>query len=79
MKTYVSHKEVKAAKILHLYKSGDAIQLELEGEKVNVLVTREYLLHKPVPEVGMYYVEYEDGYFSFSPAATFEAGYKEKI
>ena len=29
--------------------------------------------HKPV--VGGYYVVYEDGYKSFSPAAAFEAGY----
>jgi hypothetical protein len=32
-----------------------------------------YLRHKP--EAGGYYVVYEDGYKSFSPAAAFESGY----
>jgi hypothetical protein len=30
---------------------------------------------KPMPEVGWYYVQYPDGYESFSPAAAFEEGY----
>lgn len=32
-----------------------------------------YLKHKPQP--GGYYVVYEDGYASYSPAKTFEEGY----
>ena len=32
-----------------------------------------YAKHKP--EVGGYYVVYEDGYKSFSPAGAFESGY----
>jgi hypothetical protein len=27
------------------------------------------------PQVGGYFVEYDDGYHSFSPAEAFEAGY----
>ena len=34
----------------------------------------EYM-HKHKPEVGGYYVVYEDGYKSFSPAKAFEDGY----
>lgn len=30
---------------------------------------------KPTPEPGWYYVVYEGGYFSFSPAEAFEKGY----
>lgn len=46
-----------------------------EDERVvPVTVGPEYLLkHKPQP--GGYYVLYEDGYESFSPAAAFEEGY----
>ena len=32
-------------------------------------------MHKHKPEVGGYYVVYEDGYKSFSPAGAFESGY----
>jgi hypothetical protein len=32
---------------------------------------------KHKPEVGGYFVQYEDGYLSFSPAAAFESGYTE--
>ena len=39
-----------------------------------VTVTREYM-SKHKPEVGGYYVVYEDGYKSFSPVEPFESGY----
>lgn len=32
-------------------------------------------MQKHSPEAGGYYVQYEDGYVSFSPAAAFEEGY----
>lgn len=37
-------------------------------------VTHEYL-QKHKPKVGGYYVAYEDGYQSYSPAKAFEEGY----
>jgi hypothetical protein len=37
-------------------------------------VSLEYL-DKHSPQAGGYYVVYEDGYRSYSPAAAFEAGY----
>jgi len=37
-------------------------------------VTAEYVI-KHKPEVGGYYVVYDDGYTSYSPAAAFESGY----
>lgn len=79
LKHYVSHKEVNAAKIISIQNIGNALKIELENCKLMILLTEDDLKHKPVPEVGMYYLEYEDGYTSFSPAKTFEAGYKEKI
>jgi hypothetical protein len=32
-------------------------------------------MHKHKPQVGGYFVQYRDGYKSFSPAAAFEEGY----
>jgi hypothetical protein len=37
-------------------------------------VTGDYL-HKHNPQVGGYFVQYDDGYKSFSPARAFEEGY----
>lgn len=45
-----------------------------ESHLAPVLVGREYLA-KHKPQVGGYYVVYEDGYVSYSPAAAFESGY----
>ena len=39
-----------------------------------VPMSPEYVA-KHKPEVGGYYVVYEDGYKSFSPAGAFESGY----
>lgn len=71
MPRYRCHKEVHALQIsevgvtdLHFEESG--------FESVNVgpsWMTRHN------PHVGGYYVVYDDGYTSFSPQGTFEAGY----
>lgn len=47
--------------------------LTLEGGGF-VEIEPEYLV-KHKPQVGGYYVVYDDGYKSFSPAETFEGGY----
>jgi len=73
---YRSHKTVWALKIagiditpegigtLHFYEIGH----------VPVAMPPEWLA-KHEPEVGGYWVQYEDGYTSYSPAAAFEKGY----
>ena len=40
-----------------------------------VIVETQSLIARQSPDVGDYYVQYEDGYQSWSPAAAFEAGY----
>ena len=75
---YTSHKKVWALKIkkIHQDSDGQGIVLQFEPDGYPLLaLTRSMLEHKPVPEVGMYYVLYRDGYFSFSPADAFEKGY----
>lgn len=80
MKTYICHKTVKAAKITDIVPldgiNGDKVAIELEGEKIGLHVGRDWTI-KHEPEVGGYFVEYEDGYTSYSPAKAFEDGYSE--
>jgi hypothetical protein len=73
---YQCHKKVRAAKIMGIgYKSIDnTFTLSFDDPTLNVSVSSDWC-HKHNPEAGGYYVEYEDGYTSYSPAKAFEAGY----
>lgn len=66
------HKEVHAARIVGLdYARGYSLVLEDVGRRC--VGEAWFLKHKP--SVGGYYVQYADGYESYSPAAAFEEGY----
>jgi hypothetical protein len=79
MPKYVCHKEVWALKIKAIEPVGDAIKLAFEEPQfAERIITAEELARKPVPEVGWYMVQYEDGYLSFSPGKQFEVGYTLK-
>lgn len=75
---YQCHKKVYAVKI----KAIDGLD---QDPIVNVIITPEEgfapfqvnygYVDKHKPEIGGYYVVYEDGYKSFSPAEAFESGY----
>ena len=73
MQRYKCHKEVLAAKIekIEIVLDGDAV-LTLDGEKRGCSA---FWMKRHNPVVGGYYVEYQDGYASFSPAKAFEEGY----
>lgn len=78
---YKCHKEVWALKIKdislgHTYDSGQeyAVITPEENGYGYIEVPKEYI-DKHNPQVGGYYVMYEDGYKSFSPAEAFESGY----
>jgi hypothetical protein len=67
---------LKIAKVHH-DEDGQGLALGFEGNQFALRAfTSSQLEHKPVPEAGMYFVQYEGGYFSFSPADTFEKGYR---
>lgn len=71
---YRSHKEVWALKIKDI-KIVDGIRIivpEEQGYEM-LAVTKEYF-DKHNPQVGGYFVRYENGHESFSPAEPFEAG-----
>ena len=72
---YICHKIVRAAKITAFRGDGtDSPNLVLGEVGMVVLESAEwYEKHKP--QVGGYYIVYEDGYRSFSPAQAFERGY----
>ncbi len=77
MPRYKCHKEVSALKIKQAYRldndSGDAVISFVEGHD-SLFVSRDWY-NKHHPEAGGYYVVYEDGYASYSPAKAFEEGY----
>jgi hypothetical protein len=83
MPKYKSHKEVWALKIKSIVRDGSGENRDSDGsasitpEEVGYApfkVNAEYM-HKHKPQVGGYFVKYEGGYESFSPADAFKAGY----
>lgn len=83
MPKYQCHKKVWALKIKTVVIDGEGEDRESDGSATITpeeqgyapfKVDREYV-HKHKPQAGGYYVVYEDGYKSFSPAEAFEDGY----
>lgn len=80
MPQYVSHKKVRALKIVKVEYNG----IDTTTDE-NPIVTVHFeppfapqkfnLKGKPTPEAGWYMVRYEDGYTSFSPVKAFEEGH----
>lgn len=71
LKKYQSHKVVEAFKIK------EVIGIKLMDEQGRALYVDIDYLEKHRPREGGYFVKYEDGYQSFSPADAFESGYTE--
>lgn len=77
---YKCHKVVRAAKITEIEShesDGTGSHTMIFGE----IGARKFLTDewkdRFKPEVGGYFVQYEDGYTSFSPAEAFESGYSK--
>lgn len=74
------HKEVAAAKIVRIHgphvDGSRELVLTFDGgsEAVSQYVDAAWF-HKHKPEPGGYFVEYADGYQSYSPSGAFEDGY----
>jgi hypothetical protein len=76
VKKYRSHKIVEAAKITDVI--GPERQLYIQGDTVSP--TADWWDRYRIANqnyVGGYYVRYNDGYDSWSPAGAFEEGYVE--
>jgi len=73
---YRSHKIVRAAKITGFRQNGNPDMPDLLLGDIGGVVSLLPDWHaKHKPTVGGYYVLYDDGYTSFSPAKAFEEGY----
>lgn len=81
---YRCHKEVWALKIdkLRPYSHEDpdaetdgSFWLTFHDERYSPIHVDARYMRKHNPQSGGYYVQYQDGYKSFSPAEAFEAGY----
>lgn len=73
MPQYRSHKKVWALKIKSTGFKGEDVLLGFEDARFSERLVS--VRDKPKPEAGWYFVQYEDGYHSFSPAKQFEEGY----
>ena len=77
MPEYQYHKKIKAFKITYIgeEKSERYTVYILRGEhNMCVMVSSDYII-KHNPEIGGYYVLFNDSYESYSPAKAFEEGY----
>lgn len=81
---YQCHKKVRAAKIIittGMNNGGACIVVDVPDPacpvqgNINLDVDAAWLARNPALAVGGYFVEYEDGYTAYSPAAPFEGGY----
>lgn len=71
---YKCHKIVRAAKILWISGNFAHIRMHFEKPYDPFVVRRQWWIEKNA-QVGGYYVIYDYGYASFSPAKAFEEGY----
>jgi len=69
------HKVVRAAKIRRIIQLPGGGAVLLFDEAVKEIDVEEAWITKHAPSGDGYYVVYEDGYASWSPAAAFESGY----
>ena len=75
---YQSHKKIHALKVKALDPNpdvpGEYLLTPEEPGYAPFMVSRDYV-NRHNAQVGGYYVTYEDGYESWSPAEAFESGY----
>ena len=76
MPLYQCHKKVWALKIREVYQDEDGWFLGPEEAGYGSISVEDSWVKKHDPHPGGYYVQYRDGYESFSPAEAFEDGYK---
>ena len=83
MPRYKCHKQVWALKIASITWDGEGEDREYDGSWMITPADKGYApfrvdaeyMRRHRPSAGGYYVVYDDGYKSFSPAKAFEEGY----
>jgi hypothetical protein len=76
--TYSCSKQVKAFEIRAVFAIPGSTQTQLipEDQSLTAVIVDPSYIAKHNPVSGGYYVLYQDGYQSFSPAKPFEEGYR---
>jgi hypothetical protein len=72
--SYQSHKIVQAGRITEIVPVGCFVQTANPDDTV-LLIYEGNMTSRYQPQVGDYWVIYEDGYQALSPRAAFEEGY----
>lgn len=72
-----SHKVVSAGKVLSVNLTDMQLGVENDAGGIDLVYFTETLVSRSIPQLGDYYVVYEDGYASWSPAKAFEEGYSQ--
>jgi len=76
MPRYKCHKVVHALKIGSVeYQSGGGVRLSFIEPGYEPLFLKSEYTKRCTPQAGGYFVVYQDGYQSYSPAPAFEEGY----
>jgi len=75
MPKYKCTKEVHALQMVEIIEGTDGAMITPEEDGFAPFFVDGKYLKKHEPKVGGYYVVYEGGYKSWSPAETFESGY----
>lgn len=75
MPRYQSHKKVWAHKIKEVIVDEENARIIPEEAGYDAIIVGDEYVRKHFPKAGGYYVVYEGGYKSFSPAGSFESGY----
>lgn len=72
---YQCHKQVSALQIKHCIPNPRGVELHFADERYVPMQMTDEWMKKTGAEPGGYFVWYDDGYQSYSPAQAFEAGY----
>ena len=75
MPVYRCHKTVHALKIKTVIADSDGVIIVPEDKGYGAFAVAGDYAAKHNPKAGGYYVVYDDGYASYSPAKAFEEGY----
>lgn len=75
MPRYQSHKKVWALKIKETHQLENEYALHFEHQSYAPRIVERAWFSRHEPKAGGYFVVYDDGYESYSPAEAFEGGY----
>lgn len=75
MPEYKSHKTVQALRIEEVRETDAGAEIHFLGSEHPCVHVDADWIHSHKPAAGGYFVRYNDGYTSYSPAKAFEEGY----